>query len=311
MTEVVLAASADELSLTLPTYGVVAVNAILAVIMFGVGLDLDLSEFRRTLRAPRGPAVGLVTQFLLLPALAYGAVRLLAPEPAVALGVLLVCACPGGTVSNVITHLADANVSLSIAMTTVSTFLALVATPANLAFWGSRVPALDELGVRLDPVELTVALLLVMGLPVLTGVLVARHRPAAADRLRRPMRVLAVAGLLTLIVGAGAANLGRAVTTLRATLLVVVVVNAGALALGYGAAAALRLPVRDRRAVSIEVGIQNSALALTLALQFFGDLGAAALVAATWGLWHMVTGLALARLWRGRSLFATAIADTA
>lgn len=302
MGEVVLAA--EELSLTLPAYGVVAVNAILAVIMFGVGLDLDLGEFRRTLRAPRGPVVGLVTQFLLLPALAFALVRLLAPEPAVALGVLVVCTCPGGTVSNIITHLADANVSLSIAMTTVSTFLALVATPANLAFWGARVPGLDALGIRLDPVDLTLTLLLVMGLPVVAGVLLARRSPWAADRLRRPMRVLAVLGLGALIVGAGAANLGTAVTSLRATLLVVVVVNAAALGLGYGAAAALRLPVRDRRAVSIEVGIQNSALALTLALQFFADLGAAALVAATWGLWHMVTGLVLARLWRGRSLLA-------
>lgn len=302
MTEV--AAAADAVSLSLPAGGVVAVNVILAVIMFGVGLDLDLGEFRRTLRAPRGPAVGLVTQFVLLPALAFGVVRLLAPDPAVALGVLLVCACPGGTVSNVVTHLAGANVSLSIAMTTVSTFLALVATPFNLAFWGSRVPALDELGVRLDPLELVLTLLLVMGVPVLVGVGIARGRPDLAQRLRRPMRVLAVGGLLVLIVGAGAANLGSAVASLRATLLVVVAVNAAALALGYGAAAALRLPTRDRRAVSIEVGIQNAALALTLSLQFFADLAGAALVAAVWGLWHMVTGLALARLWRGTSLLA-------
>lgn len=304
MTEVVAAAA--DLSLSLPAGGVVAVNAILAVIMFGVGLDLDLGEFRRTLRAPRGPAVGLVTQFLLLPALAFGAVRLLGPDPAVALGVLVVCSCPGGTVSNVVTHLAGANVSLSIAMTTVSTFLALVATPANLAFWGSHVPALDDLGVRLDPVQLTATLLLVMGLPVVTGVAVAQRRPAWADRLRRPMRLVAVGGLVLLVVGAGAANLGSAVATLQATLLVVVVVNAAALALGHGAAAALRLPVRDRRAVSIEVGIQNSALALTLALNFFPDLPAAALVAAVWGLWHIVTGLALARLWRGRPLLVPA-----
>lgn len=299
-----LAAAAEQLSLSLPTGGVVAVNVVLGVIMLGVGLDLDLAEFRRTLRAPRGPAVGLVTQFVLLPALAFGAVRLLAPDPAVALGVLVVCACPGGTVSNVVTHLAGANVSLSIAMTTVSTFLALVATPFNLAFWGSRVPALEEVGVRLDPVDLTLTLLLVMGLPVVVGVVTTRRRPDVADRLRRPMRVLAVAGLLVLIVGAGAANLGTAITSLRATLLVVVAVNAAALALGYGAAAALRLPTRDRRAVSIEVGIQNSALALTLSLQFFADLAGAALVAAVWGLWHMVTGLALARTWRGTSLLA-------
>lgn len=304
MTELV--AVAEPLSVSLPSYGVVAVNAVLAVIMFGVGLDLDLREFRRVVRVPTGPVVGLITQFVLLPALAFGAVRLMAPAPAVALGVLLVCACPGGTVSNVVTHLADANVPLSIAMTTVSTFLALVMTPLNLAFWGSRVPGLDQLGVRLDPVDLVVVLVAVMGIPVVAGLVTAHRRPVVADRLRRPMRMVAVVGLGLLIVGAGAANLGRAVTALQATLLVVVVVNAAALVLGYGAAAALRLPRRDRRAISIEVGIQNAALALTLALQFFGDLPGAALVAAVWGLWHMITGLALARLWRGRSLFATA-----
>lgn len=294
----------EDTGLALGSGGVIAINVILATIMLGVGLDLDLHEFRRTIRRPRGPVVGVVAQFVLLPAMAFGAVRLLSPEPSVALGVLLVCACPGGTTSNVISHLADANVSLSIAMTTVSTVLALAMTPLNLAFWGSRVPALGDMGVRLDALDLALTLVLITGLPVTIGVLVARRRPDLAERLRRPMRRLAVGGLLVLIVGAAAANLGDAVPALRATLLVVVVVNAAALALGWTTAAVMRLPTRDRRAISIEVGIQNAAIALTVALQYFPEFTGAALVAAVWGLWHMVSGLSLARVWRGRPLLA-------
>jgi bile acid:Na+ symporter, BASS family len=285
---------------------VVGVNVVLAVIMFGVGLDLDLAEFRRTLRTPKGPVVGLVTQFLVLPAVAFVVIRLLAVEPAIAVGMLVVAASPGGTVSNVITHLADGNTSLSIAMTTVSTFVAMVMTPANLAFYSARVPAVQELGVSLDPVNLVLTLLLVMGVPVAVGVLLQVVRPAVAARLLRPMRIVAVGGLLAIIVGALVANAGSIVSSLQAVAVAVILLNAIALGLGYGAGRAFRLGARDCRAVAIEVGIQNSALALTLVLRFFPDLGGAALVAAFWGIWHMISGLLLARVWSGRSLFTPA-----
>lgn len=288
------------------TGAIVFVNAIVAVMMLGVGVELDLPEFRRTLRSPVGPAVGLVAQFLLLPAVAFAFVQVVDPAPAIALGVILVSACPGGSTSNVITHLAGANASLSIAMTGVSTFLALAMTPLNIAFWGSRVEGLSAEGVSIDPLGLLATLVLVLGLPVATGIAVQVRRPALAVQLARPLRVVAVVGLVVLVVGAVAANLSNIGASFRAVLPVVIAMNVIALALGYGAAAALRLPVRDRRAVSIEVGVQNTALGLTIALAFFPDFVEAALVAALWGMWHMIAGLGLARWWSGRSLIRPA-----
>lgn len=300
MTEVVAAAA--DLSLSLPAGGVVAVNAILAVIMFGVGLDLDLAEMRRTLRRPVGPAVGLATQFLVLPSAAFAFVTVADLSPGLAVGVVIVAACPGGTTSNIMTHLAGANTSLSIAMTGVSTAMALVMTPVNVAFWGGRLDGLGDLEVAVDPAELVVTLLLVIGVPVATGAWVQVRHPDRAERLRRPARIAAVVGLVVLVVGAVGANLDAVDDAATSALPVVVAMNVLALLLGYGAATAARLPVADRRAVAIEVGIQNTALALTLVLQLFGDEADAVLVAALYGAWHLVSGLVLARWWSGAPL---------
>ena len=280
----------------------VVVNLFLATIMFGVGLDLDLAEMRRTLRRPVGPAVGLLTQFVALPALAFAFVSVLDLGPGLAVGVIVVCACPGGTVSNVMTHLAGANTSLSIAMTGVSTALALVMTPFNIAFWGGRLEGLGDLDVTVDPLALMATLLLVIGLPVAVGAWLQVRRPERAARLRRPARIAAVAGLVILVLGAVGANLDAVDEAATDVMPAVVGMNVLALLLGYGTAFAARLPRDDRRAVSIEVGIQNTALALTLVLQLFGDSSDAVLVAALYGAWHLVSGLALARWWSGASL---------
>jgi bile acid:Na+ symporter, BASS family len=284
--------------------GVLVANIILAAIMFGVGLGLDLREFRRVLRAPIGPAIGLVAQFLLLPAMAFAFVRIVDVPPAVAVGVILMCCCPGGTTSNIVTHLARANVSLSIAMTTVATFLALVMTPLNLTFWGSRLPGLGDLNVALEPMSVVLSLLLVMGLPVTLGAWLQLRSPYRASQFDPWVRRVAVWGLVGLVVGAVSANLGGAAEAARIVLPVVVAVNLLALVLGYGAATIMRRPRDERRAISIEVGMQNAALALTLSIQFFPDVTEVAVVAALWGAWHLVSGLALARIWAGERLLA-------
>jgi bile acid:Na+ symporter, BASS family len=303
---VLLAAQAAEaLALQLPPGALIAVNLTLAVIMFGVAIDLDLDEMRRTLRRPVGPAIGLATQFLALPALSVGLIAILDPPPGIALGMLVVATAPGGSVSNIVTHLAGANTSLSITMTGASSLVALVLTPLNLAFWGPRVAAIQPIlrQVHLDPVHVVGGLLLLLGLPLTLGILLQVRRPATAARLVAPLRVAAVVGLFVLVLGAVVANLGTLVTSLQAVLVAVVAHNALALVLGYGMATAARLPVRDRRAISLEVGIQNSALSLALVVTFFGGLGGAALVAAFWGAWHVIIGLALAWTWSGQPLW--------
>lgn len=302
----VWAAAGPELAL--PPGASSMVDVLLAVIMFGIALDLDLDQLRRTLETPRVLAAGVAAQLLVLPALSVGLIVLLAPPPAVAIGMLIVACVPGGTVSNVLAHLSDGNTSLSIAMTAASTLLALVSLPLNLAFWAPRTgpvaPVIDE--VMLAPWALLAGLGGVLLLPVALGLAVRVRRPSLARRLVRPLRTLAVVVLVALVVGAVVANLAGAVDAVRGVLGSVVAHNLLGLALGYGVAAAVRAPTADRRAVALEIGVQNAGLALALTLRFFPDQTAAAVVPALYGVWHVIVGLLLARWWSGRPPWRTA-----
>ncbi len=300
---VVAADSVDDLSLNFSPATVLLLNVILGLIMFGVALDVRVSELRALASAPKAVAVGLVAQFLLLPALTFGLTRILDPAPSIALGMILVGASPGGNISNFITHLARGNTMLSIGMTGVSTILAVVMTPLNFAFWGSRNDETDALlrSVRLDPIELVLTIALLLAVPVALGMTVRAKRPDLADRLHKPMRIASLAFFAAFVAVAFASNLQNFVDYIGFVAIAVFLLNAIALASGYGAAAALRLPERDRRAISIEVGIQNSALSLALIFSFFDGLGGMALVAAWWGIWHIIAGLSLAAFWARRT----------
>ena len=303
-----LVAEAGGVGLALPPGALVGVNLLLAVIMVGVALELDLRELRHAFLVPLGPLIGLLAQVVLLPAASFLLIRLLDPTPAVALGMLIVACAPGGAVSNVLTHLARANASLSIALTGLSTAVAAATTPFNLAFWGSRLPSVDPLlrAVALDPLELLGLLLLVLALPVAVGVALQVRAPGLTRRLIPPLRAVAALGLLALVIGALIANAGHILAAVGSVALAVVAHNALGLLLGNGAGRLVGLPRRDQRALALEVGMQNSALSLTVALTFFGHLPAAALVAAFWGIWHVVAGLVLARVWSGRPLWRPA-----
>jgi bile acid:Na+ symporter, BASS family len=298
-------AQAGGVGLELPPGALVGVNVLLAVIMVGVALELDLDELRHALLVPLGPLIGLVAQVLVLPAASYLLIRLLDPPSAIALGMLIVACAPGGAVSNIVTHLARANASLSIALTGLSTSLAAVTTPFNLAFWGSRLPSVDPVlrAVALDPLELFGLLLLVLALPVGIGVVLQLRAPGVTRRLIPPLRVVAALGLLVLVVGALLANAGNIITAVSSVAFAVIAHNALGLLLGDGAGRLAGLPRRDQRALALEVGMQNTALALTIALTFFGHLPQAALVAAFWGIWHVLAGLLLARVWSGAPLW--------
>ena len=181
----------DELSLNFSPATVVLLNVILGLIMFGVALDVRVSELRSLRHAPVAVAVGLLAQFLMLPALTFGLTQVLDPAPSIALGMILVGASPGGNMSNFITHVARGNTLLSVGMTGVSTILAVVLTPLNFAFWGSLDEDTDALmrEVSLNPVELIGTVALLLGVPVALGMWVRAKKPALADRLHKPMRI--------------------------------------------------------------------------------------------------------------------------
>lgn len=282
--------------------GLAVLNLAVFLMMFGVALDVRLVDLRAVFSTPRAPMVGLATQFLVLPAATFALTRALDPAPAIALGMILIGSCPGGTISNVITHFAKGNTGLSIGMSGASTMLAVMATPANFAFWGSLDPGTRELleVIVLDPLALVQMMVILVVVPVSMGLLVRRYLEEAADGLRMPIRILWIVFLVGAILVVIADNLPAFATLVSLPALValgVLMHNAMALGLGYGAAALARLDERDRRAVSIEVGIQSTSLALVLIFNFLGGLAGMALVAMWWGLWHLVSGLALAKLW--------------
>ncbi|HGG56587.1 MAG TPA: bile acid:sodium symporter family protein, partial [Nannocystis exedens] len=274
-------------------------NAILGLIMFGVALDLKIDDFRRVLRQPRAVLIGLVGQLALLPALTFGLVVLLEPQPSIGLGMLIVASCPGGNVSNVITHLGGGSTGVSITMTAITTLTAIVMTPFNLAFWGARDPGiallLTEVELSFGAMVLTIALIL--GLPLLLGMVVSERLPTLAARLRLPMRRISMFFLAVFIVGALAKNWSHFLAHVGGIVGIVALHNASAFGLGNLLGRAGRLSRPDRRALTIEIGIQNSGLGLVLIFSFFGGLGGAALIAAWWGVWHLLAGLTIAAAW--------------
>jgi BASS family bile acid:Na+ symporter len=240
----------------------------------------------------------------LLPAFTFLLTRIIDPAPSLALGMILVAACPGGNFSNFLAHHARSNAALSVSMTAVSTALAVVMTPFNLAFWGrldeGTAAILTE--VDLDPIDLVVTIVLILGLPLTAGMWVAARYPGAATRMRRPMKVFSLAAFGLFIVGALAANWQQFLDHVGAVAIAVFLHNGFAIVLGYWTARGLRSPVYDARAIGIEVGIQNSALGLILIFTFFDGLGGMAIVAAWWGVWHLISGLAVSTWWSRRAV---------
>lgn len=292
----------DQVQLNFNESTLLLLNILIGLVMFGVALDIRVDDFKRVIRDPRGPLIGLGAQFLLLPAFTFLLISLVDPVPSMALGMIMVAACPGGNFSNFLAHHAGANAALSVSMTAISTAMAIVMTPFNLAFWGQRnagtAAILEE--VSLDPLDLLVTIMVILGIPLVLGMLVAARRPGWASRIRRPMKVFSLGAFGLFIVGALVANWQQFLDNVGAVALIVALHNAVALALGYWSARALRSHRYDTRAISIEVGIQNSALALVLIFGFFDGLGGMAIIAAWWGVWHLISGLTVATWWSRR-----------
>ncbi|MCB1139073.1 MAG: bile acid:sodium symporter family protein [Leptospiraceae bacterium] len=289
----------DTIQLNFNPESLLLLNVILGFVMFGVALDLTVHDFRRLVRAPLAPIIGLVAQFVILPALSFGLIQILDLRPSLALGVLLVAACPGGNISNFIAHLAKGSTALSVSMTALSTAFAIFMTPFNITFWASLNPGTRQLltDLQVDPLELFGTVIMLLGVPLVLGMWIHHKYPATAHKLRKPFRIFSLVFFGGFVVAALAANWAHFLKYVGAVFGLVLIHNALALALGYTAAFAARLEEQDRRAVSIEVGIQNSGLGLTLIFTFFNGLGGMALVAAWWGIWHIIAGMTVATFW--------------
>lgn len=293
-------ASLDAVLIQIDATGQMILGLVLALIMFGVALDLRFSDFGEVLRKPLAPISGLVAQLVLLPAVTWAITMIMQPLPSVALGMMVVAACPGGNLSNLMTHMARGNTALSVSMTGISSLLAVITTPLNIVFWASLNPATAVLlrQVSVEPVSFIGSTVLLLGVPMVAGMTTVRFWPRLAERLRRPFQILSFLFLIVFIVGATASNAKHLTAFLLQILPLVALHNTVAVLLGWLTARVWRLSDFDTRAMTIEVSMHNSGLGLALILNHFDALGGAALIAAGWGVWHIVSGWALAAWWK-------------
>lgn len=274
-------------------------NWILAFIMFGVALELKAADFIRLKDQPKASVVGIAAQFVLLPALTFLLIVVLRPHPSLALGMMLVAACPGGNISNFLTHLARGNTALSVSLTAFGTVLAIVSTPVNLNLWaGLYAPTSGLLhNISLDAWNMIETIVTLAGIPLVLGMLVNHYFPRVAAWISKGVKPISIVIFLGFVGIAFSNNYEHFTAHISKVVVLVLVHNAVALATGYFAARWAGLPVADQRTISIETGIQNSGLGLILIFRFFDGMGGMALVAAWWGIWHIVSGLTLALLW--------------
>ena len=267
------------------------INYLLGVVMFGMGLTLNLHDFKVVFSRPKDVITGCLAQFTIMPALAWGLARLFQLDEALALGVVLVGCCPGGTASNVITYLSKGDLALSVGMTGVSTLLAPLLTP--LLTW-----ALAGKSVDVDVASMFLSILWVVILPIVVGLLAKWWWPKltekAADYLPA-FSSIAIATIVAIIISLNAEKL------LTGGLIIIVVVmlhNVCGLGLGYLTGRLLGLSEPKKRAISIEVGMQNSGLASSLATIHFAAYPLATIPGALFSVWHNLSGAAIAYLYR-------------
>ena len=294
----------DQVRLNFNPQGLFVINAAIGLMMFGVALDMKAEDFKRVLLAPKAPAIGMIAQFVLLPAFTFLLTLIIRPQPSMALGMILVAACPGGNLSNIITYLARGNCAVSVSMTAISTAAAVIMTPFNLALWGSLNPHTANIlrQVSLSPIDVFVTIFIILGIPLTAGLIVGRMFPGIAERFRRPFRIFSLFFFIAIVIAALVANWHYFLTYVGLVVFAVFLHNALALNIGYWSGRLARLREADCRAVCIEVGIQNSGLGLVLVFNFFGGLGGMAILVAWWGIWHIIAGLTTALFFSRRAL---------
>ncbi len=294
-----LAQAIDEVRLNFNPDTMTLLNFVIGLMMFGMSLDIKVEDFKRVVAMPRAPAIGLGAQFFLLPAVTFLLTLILGPAPSIALGMLLVASCPGGNLSNLMTYLAGGNAALSVSMTAVSTAAAVIMTPLNFSLWGrlnpNTAPILRE--VSLSPFDVFITIFLILALPMALGMTAAKVFPKIVKKTRKGFKIASVFIFIAFVIFALKANWDIFLEYIGWVFLGVMIHNALALGSGYTAARIAHLEPRDVRAVTIEVGLQNSALGLALCFKFFPGLGGMAIICAWWGVWHIVSGLTLAGFW--------------
>ncbi len=295
----------DTVRLNFSPGSMIFLNITLGFIMFGVALEMKIQQFIDLFKNPKSLIVGLISQFILLPAVTFGLVLLLNPPPSIGLGMILVACCPGGNISNYISAISKANVALSVSLTAAGTLLAIFLTPLNFSFWGNLYYAASSIikPIELDIFQMFITVFILLGIPMIIGMTVFHYFPKLTAKIIKPIKIISLIVFVGFIVGAFIANRVYITETFYLILILVFIHNSLAYFTGYSTARLASLPKKDIYTISIETGIQNSGLGLALIFnpKLFGGIGGMAFIAAWWGVWHMISGLGLAFWWSHKS----------
>jgi len=291
----------DSVKISFSPQSLTALNIILAFVLFGIALELKKEDFTSLLKNKKSAAAALFSHFIILPVITFALIKIIQPPASIALGMILVGACPGGNMSNLFTHLAKGNTALAVSITSISHLLAIVLTPLNFSFYGSMyTPAAQLLKeIHLSPSEVFETVSVIIILPLIVGIALRNKKPVWAERLLPVMKKFSVIAVVVFIAAAFVSNARVFSQTFATVFPIVVIHNALALTCGFLYARLLKLPFADCKTITFETGVQNSGLGLILIFSFFNGLGGMALVAATWGVWHLISGAALG-FWWGR-----------
>jgi bile acid:Na+ symporter, BASS family len=279
-------------------------------------LDIKIQNFKDVLKNPASIFTGIVSQFVLLPVLTFLLALLINPTPSVALGMILVASCPGGNISNFVSSMAKGNAALSVSLTAFATLAAIFMTPLNFSLWGSlyidfyNAKGAAELvrPLEIDKIQMFETVFILLGLPVITGLYFARKFPKLTDKIKKPIKTASVLFFVVMVIVMLSANFSHFMRFVHLVFIIVLLHNGLALGTGFLFSTFTKRSRLDRRAITIETGIQNSGLALALIFnpKIFPpelELGGMAIIAAWWGIWHILSGLTIATFWSRKPIF--------
>ncbi|MEI7423416.1 MAG: bile acid:sodium symporter family protein [Prolixibacteraceae bacterium] len=308
----------DHVRLNFSPAGLLFLNIALAFVMFGVALDIKVENFTDLLKKPKSAIVGFVSQTFLLPAFTFIIVILINPSPTIALGMIMVAACPGGNISNFISSMAKGNVALAVSLTAISTLAAIFFTPFNFAFWGGQYihfyNAHSAAGLvrplEIDMFQMFQTVFILLGIPVVTGLVVQNKFPKLTEKIKKPINKGSLIFFIVMVVTMLAANFAHFMAYIHLVFFFVLLQNGIAMLTGYTFSSIFKCSQRDRRTIAIETGIHNSGLALALLFnpKIFPvelELGGMAVIAAWWGIWHIISGLCIAWYWSHKPVIET------
>ena len=265
------------------------VTPMLGCVMFGMGLTLDLRDFAKVFSRPKNVLIGTLCQFLIMPLLAAGLCAIFRLPQELAVGVILVGCCPGGTSSNVITYLSKGDVALSVGMTGVSTLLAPLMTPLLVKIFAGQMIPVDFWGMFLSIIEVVIA-------PIALGLIVKEFLPKATRHITTYLPAFSATVITLIVIAVVSANAAKLHSCGLLVIAVVVLHNILGYTLGFFAGWFLRLRMPERTAISVEVGMQNSGLACSLAATHFQTLAMATVPGAVFSVWHNISGALLSRI---------------